>query len=68
MSISETCGVCGSSFEVDRSDELQLWKDWILRHLCKPPASSEFFSSASPMIEQSESKLGFVRDTQYDDE
>lgn len=68
MTISETCGVCGSSFEVDRSDELQLWKDWIGRHLCKPPAPSEFFSAASPLIEQSESKLGFTRDTQFDDD
>lgn len=68
MSISETCGSCGSSFEADRSDELQLWKDWVIRHLCKPPVSESFFSAASPIIEQSESKLGFVRSTQFDDD
>lgn len=68
MSISETCGVCGSSFEIDRADEVTLWRDWVVRHLCKPAASSEFFSSASSVIEQSESKLGFTRDTQFDDE
>lgn len=68
MTISETCGNCGSSFEVDRTDEVALWRDWQKNHVCKAADKETFFSSAQPMIEQSESKLGFVRSTQFDDD
>lgn len=68
MSISESCGNCGSSFEIDRNDEVTLWRDWQKHHICKAKDDAQFFSSASPLIEQSESKLGFMRDTQFDDD
>lgn len=68
MSISETCGNCGSSFEIDRADEVTLWRDWQRNHLCKANDKGEFFSSVATVIEQSESKLGFARSTQFDDE
>ena len=67
MSISETCGNCGSSFEIDRTDEVTLWRDWQRNHLCKTTEKAEFFSSPNTVVEQSESKLGFTRSTQFDD-
>lgn len=67
MSINETCGNCGSSFEIDRNDEVQLWREWQAKHKCKTKDDGAFFSQASPLIEQSESKLGFMRSTQFDD-
>ena len=68
MSISETCGNCGSSFEIDRTDEVQLWRDWQRNHKCKAIEKGEFFSAVATVVEQSESKLGFVRSTQFDDD
>lgn len=68
MAISETCGNCGSSLEIDRNDEVQLWREWQVSHNCKTKDDGAFFSQASPLIEQSESKLGFTRDTQFDDD
>lgn len=68
MSINETCGNCGSSIDIDRNDEVQLWREWQATHNCKTKDDGSFFSQASPVIEQSESKLGFTRSTQFDDD
>jgi len=68
LTISETCGNCGSSLEIDRNDEVGLWREWQKNHICKTPDKEIFFSSAAPLIEQSETKMGFAREPWDDDE
>ena len=50
MAISESCS-CGASIELDRADELTLLYEWRKSHRCKGQDSSDFFSSAAPMLE-----------------
>lgn len=73
MSISETCGSCGSSVELDRIDEVELWADWRKNHKCQVRVSESFFSQAAPVIESG--SIGFApmdlpgrRDTALEDE
>lgn len=66
--ISETCGNCGSSIELDRQDEVSLWRSWQTNHLCKAKDETGYITTAQTTTEQSESKLGFSRATQFDDE
>lgn len=35
MSISQTCGFCGSSFEVTSQREVALWREWVATHRCE---------------------------------
>jgi len=35
MPISQTCGYCGSSFEVSGSREVALWREWLETHRCE---------------------------------
>ena len=58
MAITETCGSCGSSIDLDRNDEVQLWRDWQKNHKCQMPVKDNFFSSASPQVEAA--SIGFV--------
>ena len=73
MSISETCGSCGSSVELDRVDEVELWQVWRESHKCVTRVTESFFSSAATQVEAT--TIGFApaehpgrRDTGLDDE
>lgn len=72
MSISESCS-CGASIELDRSDELALWKDWKANHKCRDRNEALFAISDSSQISQlpdvtsPELHLGFRRQG-FDDE
>jgi hypothetical protein len=68
MAISETCGNCGSSIDIDRADEVTLWRSWQRHHSCKAKDETGFITTAQTTTEQSESKLGFTRSTQFDEE
>lgn len=35
MSISQTCGFCGSSFDVSNQREVALWREWVRGHRCE---------------------------------
>ena len=35
MPISQTCGFCGSSFEVSGAREVALWREWVATHRCE---------------------------------
>ena len=35
MSIANTCGFCGSSFEVSHNQEVKLWREWRENHRCE---------------------------------
>lgn len=35
MPISQTCGFCGSSFEVSGAREVALWREWVDGHRCE---------------------------------
>jgi hypothetical protein len=35
MPISQTCGFCGSSFEVTSPREVALWREWVETHRCE---------------------------------
>ena len=35
MSIANTCGFCGSSFEVSHNQEVKLWREWRESHRCE---------------------------------
>lgn len=35
MSISNTCGFCGSSFDVANQREVVLWREWRDTHKCE---------------------------------
>jgi len=35
MSISNSCGFCGSSFEVAHNQEVKLWREWRETHRCE---------------------------------
>ena len=35
MPISQTCGFCGSSFEVTSQREVALWREWVATHRCE---------------------------------
>lgn len=35
MSIANTCGFCGSSFEVAHQQEVRLWREWRDTHKCE---------------------------------
>lgn len=72
MPISETCGSCGSSIELDRNDEVELWERWRKSHKCVVAAKESFFSAAAPVVESG--TLGFTiaehpgrRDTGFDE-
>ena len=58
MSINETCGSCGSSVELDRNDEVELWERWRKTHKCMKAVSESFFSQANSVIESA--PVGFA--------
>ena len=35
MPISQSCGFCGSSFEVSGAREVALWREWVSTHRCE---------------------------------
>lgn len=39
MPISQTCGFCGSSFDVTHTNEVRLWREWWAGHRCESEPS-----------------------------
>jgi len=66
MAISETCGNCGSSIELDRNDEVELWRSWQRTHLCKDQDQGAIINPMT-QIERTETPFGFTRPTQFDE-
>lgn len=59
MSIANTCGFCGSSFEVSHNQEVRLWREWREAHRCE--TSSDVTETAiMTSAETSFERIGFA--------
>jgi hypothetical protein len=58
MSIANTCGFCGSSFEVSAPREVALWREWRDSHKCEAsPDVTE--TNIMTSAETSSERIGF---------
>lgn len=58
MPISNTCGFCGSSFEVSHTQEIRLWREWRDSHKCEAaPDVTE--TAIMTSAETSHERIGF---------